>query len=177
MYGSQVLQLNRRLSGYRLSGWSDTDMNSFRRRLQIWSGLSVAQGRLRSLVGNACGAILLETIMAVGVLAIVAAGTSTGLSLVSQARTRIERDSIAEFVVRNQMEYIFSLGYKTPGYTYSTSTVPSEIVTSTPSGYTVTAHTTSTDSFPGDADLTKIVVTVSRGSEVILVIETLRTNK
>ena len=177
MYGIQVLQLNRWLSGYRLSGLSGRDMNSFRRRLQIRSGRSVAQGRLHSLVGHACGAILLETIMAVGVLAIISAGTATGLSLVSQARTRIERDSIAEYVARNQMEYIFSLGYKNPLYTYSTGTVPAGIVTSTPSGYTVTAHTTSTDSFPGDADLTKIVVTVSRGSEVILVIETLRTNK
>ena len=92
--------------------------------------LSVARGRLRSLVAHARGALLLETIMAVGVLAIISAGSATGLTLVSRARTRIERDSTAEYVARNQMEYIFSLGYKTPVYTYSTSTVPAEIVTS-----------------------------------------------
>ena len=91
-------------------------MDSFPRRMQMRRALSVARGRLRSLVAHARGALLLETIMAVGVLAIISAGSATGLTLVSRARTRIERDSTAEYVARNQMEYVFSLGYKTPVY-------------------------------------------------------------
>lgn len=86
-------------------------------------------------------------------------------------------DSTAEYVARNQMEYIFSLGYKTPVYTYSTSTVPTEIVTSTPSGFSVTAYANSNSNFPADPDFSKIVVTVSIENDALLTIETLRSNK
>lgn len=105
--------------------------------------------------------------MAVGVLAVAGTALAAGLSTTYMTFGRIESQSIAENIGRNQMESIFSSLYLDPPTTYPSIT--------TPSGYDVTA--VAEVYVLGDLRIEKIVVTVTGNGQEVLTLETLRTRQ
>ena len=72
----------------------------------------------------------------------------------------------AEEIARNQMESVFNVSYQEPLSTPYPTIVP-------PARYAI--NLTADEYLTGDVDIEMVVVTVSRDSENILVLETLRT--
>ena len=136
--------------------------------------IAAALARGRAMVADSTAALLLETIIAVSVFVMIAGATLTGATMIQRGRATLERQAIAENLLRNQMEYVFSLPYKSPTSTFVYS-FPTP--TSIPSGYSVSVVATTTDAFPTDGNIKKIVVTVKRDAETVLQVETFRTNK
>ena len=118
--------------------------------------------------GRACrGGLILETVIAVTVMAMAGTALATGLSTTYISFGQIESQSIAENIGRNQMESIFSSPYLDPPTTYPSIT--------TPSGYDVTA--VAEEYVLGDPRVEKIVVTVTGNGQGVLTLETLRTRQ
>ena len=120
------------------------------------------------------GALLLETMIAVGVFSMVGVAALAGLSTSIKVRARIERDAIAENIVRNQMEFVFTQDYKSWN---GPVPYPSAINSSTsayPPGYAVTVESTEAPDFEGDPDIERITVTVTQHGVQVMVIETAR---
>ena len=137
--------------------------------------LSAAR-RLRDLVRESAGAVLLEAVISSTIFVTIAGTALIGLSTMQIARATLERQAIAENLARNQMEYIFSMAYQDPVYTYTTSTSPTDLVTTTQPQYVISAVATSTAEFPGDAKFSKIIVTITHEGRNALTLETFRAN-
>ena len=89
----------------------------------------------------------------------------------------MEDHSIAEKLARNQMEYVYTQPYVAPGGDYETLDEASTVTYNVDPGYTVTAQAlTYTKPIVTDTDIARVVVTITRGTKTILVLETLRTN-
>ncbi len=124
-----------------------------------------AARRIRTLAQDCSGAFMLEAVITVLVLSLVGTAVLSGLSTVHISGASTERQSTAENIARNQMEYVASLGYQDPPYSYPTVLVPA--------GYAVTSE--AKEHVVSDTNIEKIVVTVSLGGTQQLVLETLRT--
>ena len=135
---------------------------------QLWKGANIVA--LKRLATDAKGSLLLETVIAVLVFTLVGAATLSGLSITQIAGALIEEQSAAENIGRNQMEYIMTLPYQAPPSSYPTLAVMP--------GYNLTAEAQeeSVEGAPPDPNLQKIVVTVTRDGEEILVLESFRAN-
>jgi len=120
-------------------------------------------------ISDSHGALLLETLIAVTVMISVATATMVGLSATQKVRTDLERQAMAENIVRNQMEYIWSFPYQTTSAQYQVTTVPS--------GYQVSNVQQVEELIAGNSNLQKITVTVSHDGSELLVLETYRTNE
>jgi Tfp pilus assembly protein PilV len=118
-------------------------------------------------LSGARGGLFIEALAAMLVLGMVGTAVLAGVSMTQKSGTAVEEQSVAENLVRNQMEYIFSLPYVDPGSSYAS--------VSAPSGYTVT--NSATEFVAGDTNIEKITVTVQRGSKSLLTLETLRTRQ
>jgi hypothetical protein len=112
------------------------------------------------------GGLLAETVVAVMVFTAVGTAVLTGLSTTQVSGSHTWRQSVAENIARNQMEYVASLPYQPPPYSYP--------LVSLPAGYAVTAD--ATFDIPGDTNIQRITVTVSYEGDVVLVLETFRSN-
>lgn len=110
------------------------------------------------------GALLIETVVAVLVFSLVGTAVLSGLSTTHISGAKTERQSVAENIVRNQLEHMFSRPYQEPPSSYPTITVPE--------GYGVTC--TAEEYVLGDPDVEKVVVTVTFNGREVLVLETLR---
>ena len=108
----------------------------------------------------------METVVALSVFAVVGTAVLVSVQTIQNSGGSTEAKAVAENVARNQMEHIFNLAYQD-----ATSTYPS--ITNVPTGYAVTAA--ANQFIAGDSDVQKIVVTVTQGSQSLLVLETLRT--
>ena len=114
------------------------------------------------------GMFIIETVLAVTVFVTVAGAALVGLTTIQRARATLERQAIAEILVRNQMEYIFSLDYHTTTGLYSTSNLwPSEFQVTATS--TVETQTTSTD-------LQRVRVRILFEGEELIQLDTFRYN-
>lgn len=127
-----------------------------RRRRAVAGGLQTARKECR-------GSIMMETVMAVVVFALVGTAVLAGLSTTHSSGARTESEALAENIARNQMESIFALPYQPPPYAFPPI--------STPAGYTVTA--TAEELVVGDPNIEKVVVTVSYWGRDTLTLETL----
>ena len=127
---------------------------------------STIRRRLLPVARDSTAAFLLEALIAASIFMTVAATALIGASATQRARGVIDRSATAENVARNQMEQIFSQAYQTTTALYSAVTVPSD--------YSVTAAQQTLDA---TTDLQKIIVTVFKDNESILVLETLRRNR
>lgn len=107
---------------------------------------------------------MVETVVAITVFALVATAMLAGVSTAQLSGSKSDGHATAENLVRNQIEEIFSLPYQAPPVTF--------MPIAAPAGYTVTA--TAVEYVPGDSNVERIEVTITRGGDVILVIETLR---
>ena len=121
--------------------------------------------RLRTLPRNCRGALLMETVIAVMIFALVGTAVLFGVSTAHTSGATTERQSTAENIARNQMEYEFSLPYQNSPSSYPTIGVPQ--------GYVVTCQ--AEEYVLGDPNIEKVIVTVTFDSTQQLVLETLRT--
>ena len=120
-------------------------------------------------LGGSRGSIMLESIIAITVLVTTSIATLTGLSALNSARPNLERMATAENLLRNQMEYVFSLDYQPAPHTY-----PS--ITSTPAGFGVIAVATEYVAGDPEVQIVTVTVTVTHGTTTndILEVETVR---
>ena len=112
---------------------------------------------------------MLETLIAVTILVTLASATLIGARTAQSLRTSVDRQSIAENVARNQMEYIFSLPYRPPP-------TPYPAITSTPDGYLVTTTVGLFAGYASDANFQVITVEVTGAGQSLLKLSTLRAN-
>ena len=110
------------------------------------------------------GGLLVETLVAVVAFTLVGTAVLTGVSTAQISGAKFEGQSFAENAARNQMEYIFDQPYQPPPHSYATIDPPR--------GYTISA--TAEELVPGDLDIERVVVVVTRGAVNILTLETLR---
>ena len=142
--------------------------------VSVWRHGVALSRRLRVTLPDSTGALMIEAVIGVTVMVSLAAAALVGLSATQRARLTIDTQAIAENIVRNQMEDSFSRTYTAWPNPY-----PSLLATQSsryPSEYSVAVTTEEVTAFSGDPDIQKVVVTVSKGNEVILVVETLRGN-
>ena len=111
------------------------------------------------------GGLIVEAVVSITVFTMVGSAVLAGVSTTQIAGARVESQSIGENIARNQMEYIFSLPYQDPPSVYPTIEVPL--------GYSVTAAAEEKE--PNVVAIAKIVVTVTLDDQVVLMVETYRT--
>ena len=129
--------------------------------------------RLRTLALDSRGGLLLETLVAIIVFALIGTTVLVGVSTARRSGDIVDAQSIAENVARNQMEYVFSRAYKAPPLTYaSISDLPGNDF-NVPSGFTVTAAAILRSGIV-DPDVETVRITVSHVGEQVLVVETIR---
>ena len=121
---------------------------------------------LRRSLRDARGSLLLESMIAITVFAVVGGAVLSGISTAIHTGSKVEGQSVAEKLARNQMENVFNESYQEPQSTPYPTIVP-------PAGYAVSVA--ADEYLTGDVDIEMVVVTISRDSENILVLETLRT--
>ncbi|MBI2867040.1 MAG: hypothetical protein HYX97_01740 [Chloroflexi bacterium] len=107
---------------------------------------------------------MVEAVIAILVFALIGSAVLSGLSTTHTSGAATERQSVAENIARNQMEYIFSLPYQSPPLSYPSIAVPTN--------YSVAAATQ--DIVIGDPTIERVVVTVSHENRTLLVLETVR---
>ena len=141
------------------------DMNLF---MRILKSVRVT-GRCR----GQRGALLLETVVSLTVFGVLGSAVLSGVQTSHISKRNFDAQSEAENLVRNQLEHALEQPYKawpTSGNIYY------DAVTSTPSGYTITAealqYSTSTDT-----KIETIRVTVTHDGQTIKVFETIRTDR
>lgn len=134
--------------------------------------------RFRSAVSNSLGLTLMETIIALAIFSSVGTAVLLGVSAAHISSDRVKASAIAENLARNQMEYVFTLQYVAPGNnsSYPSFAVDEYLDLTLPTGYTVSAIPEAyiSDTFP-TGSIEKVVVTVTRDENIILVLESLRT--
>ena len=121
--------------------------------------------RFKTTVLDSRGALLLDSVVAIGVFAMVGAAVLAGVSSSRSAGVTLEYKATAEEIGRNQMEYIFTLPYQD----HLSDPYPTLVA---PQGYSVTVVTNEFKT--GDTDIERIIVTVFHGSQKTLLLETLR---
>ena len=114
------------------------------------------------------GSLLLETVVASMVFALVGVAVLSGLSITYRTGAMVNVHSTAENVARNQMEFVFSQSYQEPGSTpYPTySTIPSD--------YSVATSATDVDPLAPDTEIERVNVAVTYDGQVIVSLSTLR---
>ena len=133
--------------------------------LTLWRAVA---GLFRKTSLDTTGSLLLESMIAITVFAVVGGAVLSGTSTALSTGTIIEGQSVAEEIARNQMENVFNQSYQEPaGSSYATIVPPARYAVS------VAAD----EYLSGDVDIEMVVVTVSRDSQSIMVLETLRTRQ
>ena len=144
------------------------------REIQVWPSfgalkqavLALLQKTAQRISMDTNGNLLLETVIAITVFALVGGAVLSGMSTALNTGSIVEGQSVAEEIARNQMESVFNVSYQEPLSTPYPTIVP-------PAGYAVSLA--ADEYLTGDVDIEMVVVTVSRDSKDILVLETLRT--
>ena len=129
--------------------------------------------RLRTVALESRGSLLLETVVAIIVFALIGTTVLVGVSTARRSGELVDTQSIAENVARNQMEYLFSRAYKAPPLSYASIADLPDNDFNVPSGFTVTA-TAILRSGIVDPDIETVRVTVSHLGEQVLVLESIR---
>ena len=123
-------------------------------------------GILKRLAFRQSGALLLETTVSVVVFAAVGTAVLTGVSIVSTSGAQTERQSVAENIGRNQMEFAAAQPYEAAPFNY--------LLVPVPDGYAV--QVSAIEAIPGDPNIQKIIVTVTFDGDHLLTLETYRTD-
>ena len=136
----------------------------------------VFSARLRTVALDSRGALLLETVVAIIVFALIGTTVLVGVSTARRAGVIVDNQSIAENLARNQMEYVFNQAYKSPPLSYASIADLPDNDFDVPSDFGVTAAAV-LRSGSTDPDIETVRVTISHFGEELLVLETIRGRK
>ena len=109
---------------------------------------------------------MVESLVSLSLMAIVGTAVLSGISTTHISGAVIERQSEAENIARNQMASVFSSAYVENSGDY--------LSVATPGNYLVVAGTEEVDALSPDADMQKVVVTVSFDGSTVFELETIR---
>lgn len=123
--------------------------------------------RIRTAVLGCEGSLLIESVVAIMVFALVGVAVMEGISASRHNGSLVERKSIGERIARNQMENVFNSAYIPPQSTPYPTIIP-------PPGYTVSV--VADELIPLAVEVEIVTVTVTRDGKDILTLQTLRTN-
>ncbi|MCH8988340.1 MAG: hypothetical protein IIA92_05985 [Chloroflexi bacterium] len=132
-------------------------------------------GRFRSAVFNSAGITLMEMVIALAMFSSAGTAVLLGVGAAHNSSSVVKASAIAENLARNQMEYVFSQSYVAPGDSYTSIADDPDLNITIPSGFAVGAAAetyVADDGFSGS--IQKVVVTVTRDGQSILVLESLR---
>lgn len=124
-------------------------------------------GRTKLDVRSEAGIGLVEVLVATTILALTLVAFLSALSTGSIGVGTSEERVVAENLARSQLEYTKSQAYLAPPASYATLTPPA--------GFSVSADATSIAE--GDSAVQRVTVTVSRGSDTLLVIEDFKVDR
>ena len=117
--------------------------------------------------------------MAITIFASLGTAVAVGILTADLSTQEVEGQSIAEKLARNQMEYVFTQTYKAPGPGINYVSIEDDTDFTVDAGFGVSAkaQVVPASELPivTDADIEKVVVTVTRDAETVFVLETLRT--
>ena len=122
---------------------------------------------LQRLLGAQRGSLLMETIIVLAVLGLLGTALLSGVQTSYLAKRQFDDHSMAENLIRNQLEYVFEQPYKPPGDTY--------LLITTPDGYSVTVDALLYDETSTDVEVVR--VTVYHNAQLVKAFETLRSNR
>ena len=114
------------------------------------------------------GASLVESLIAVAIMAIAVTAFLAAFSTGSLAVRRADKGVTAENLARSQLEYTKSQAYVVAPASYNT-------LTPVPAGYSISSDATSIAG--RDANIQKITVTATRDGNVLLVLEAFKLNR
>ena len=143
---------------------------------RIHNSARVVRRRVAAFAGGSNGGLLIEVIIAVFVFTLVGTAILSGISTTQISGARVENQSIAENIARNEAEYVMTLAYIPPGgqdYAISPALLPlpqGYTLSATPTTLTVTGLTTD----PNTIEV--VVVTISYGGNPVLVLESVKTS-
>ncbi|MCH7736340.1 MAG: hypothetical protein IH872_02955 [Chloroflexi bacterium] len=134
--------------------------------------------RFRPAVFGSLGLTLMETVIALAMFSSAGTAVLLGVSAAHISSDRVKASAVAENLARNQMEYVLSLVYVVPPGSYASVADDVGLNLSIPTGFTVSAAAQTylaNDGFTGSIE--KVVVTVTRDGQSILVLESLRSGQ
>ena len=129
---------------------------------------SVMSSALRFLVRDSTGSILLETVVASIVFAMVGTAVLSGLSTMYASGNLTEAQSMAENLARNQMEFLFSQPYREP----QQANYPT--ISGVPTDYSVTTTVEYASISLPDPEVAMIAVTARHLGQNTLTLKSLR---
>ncbi len=137
------------------------------KRIVLWAVKRLMEQS--ALLKDSRGALLIESVIAVGVFVGVVTITLVGVSTANRAAQIVERHGETEVVARNQMEYMFSQTYVPYPTPYA--------VTTTPPGFTAAFTTQAVQGFSSDAEIQKVILNVTFSGTPVVTLETIRANE
>ena len=118
---------------------------------------------------------MMETVIALAMFSSAGTAVLLGVSAAHTSSDRVSANAVAENLARNQMEYVTGLTYVTAPGSYDSVADDVSLNLSIPTGFAVSAAAqtyVADDGFAGS--IQKVVVTVTRDGQNILVLEALR---
>ena len=125
---------------------------------------------LQRLLRNQRGSLLAETVVALAVFGVLGAAVLGSVQASYFSKNKFNDQSVAENIIRNQMESVLVQTYKAPDApdpTYLTETVPA--------GFSVTAEALTYSATSTDIETVRI--TVRHQGQIVKVFETVRANR
>ena len=118
---------------------------------------------------------MMETVIALAIFSSAGTAVLLGVSAAHISSDRVKASAVAENLARNQMEYVLSLSYVTPPGSYASKAGDVGLNVNIPSGFAVSAAAQTYIADDGlIGTIEKVVVTVTRDGQSILVLESLR---
>ena len=131
--------------------------------------------RVRSATFNSLGVTLMETVIALAIFSSAGSAVLMGVSAAHISSDRVNASAIAENLARNQMEYVSTLSYVAPPGSYPSIADDVGLNITLPSGFVVSAAAQTYLADDGlSGSIEKVVVTVTRDGQSVLVLESLR---
>ena len=134
-----------------------------------------AAARFRASVGNSLGITLVEVLIALAIFASAGTAVLLGVGTAYRSSDVVNASAVAEYLARNQMEYVWTQPYLPWPDTYTSITDVPSLNVDIPDGFGVSADAQeyiADDGLSGSVE--KVVVTVTRDGQSILLLETLR---
>ncbi len=150
-------------------------MNPMTRSLNIIrSSAHRLADHIRSAFSSSQGITLMETVIALAMFSSAGTAVLLGVGAAHTSSDRVSANAVAESLARNQMEYVYTLPYLAPTASYNSIADDVGLNLSIPTGFAVSAATEDyvSDGYAGSIE--KVVVTVTRDGQSILVLESLR---